>query len=113
MENIIVEISSDAVSAVNAPWYPKLVAITIPVRRGPNVWPTSIAMQRKPIAVPMRFLGASSLMRAGVGAVAIAKPSPYNIDIKRSMLNCVVNGIASKNNPLIIEPVIIGVRLPI
>ena len=49
-------------------------------------------MPRKPIAVPVRFLGASSLTKAGVDEVTIAKPNPYTVDRERRAENWVENG---------------------
>ena len=53
-------------------------------------------MPRKPIAVPVRFLGASSLTSAGVDEVTMAKPSPYIMDRSSRSGNWVEKGINIK-----------------
>lgn len=70
------ENSSTRVSEENKPTYLKPVANINPLIIGPRVCPTSIIVLRKPIDVPTNSLAASSLIKAGVEAITVAKPNP-------------------------------------
>ena len=61
---------------INRPKYPKLVPRMNPPTIGPIVCPMSITVSKKPVEVPMNSDGASSVIRAGVDAVAVANPNP-------------------------------------
>ena len=78
--NTMQEPSSTAANAEKDPAYARFVVSIRPVMRGPIVWPMSIVMSRKPMAVPVSFIGARSLTKAGVEEVTIAKPIPYITD---------------------------------
>ena len=47
-----------------------------PLIMGPKVCPTSIIVSRNPMDVPINPFGTSSLIKAGVEAVTVAKPNP-------------------------------------
>ena len=60
----------------NIPKYCRLVPSINPLTIGPRVCPTSIIVLRKPMDVPTRCLGASSLISGDVDEITIAKPRP-------------------------------------
>lgn len=84
----------------------------MPLIMGPSVCPISIVVLRKPMDVPIRLVGVSSHIRGVVDDMTRAKPMPYPMERARSMGNCVVKGIRKRSIALMVQPKIIGKRLP-
>lgn len=73
---IMQENSSTKASEGKTPIYCRFVASMNPLIMGPSVCPTSIIIERNPMDVPTNSFGASSVIKAGVEAVTVAKPNP-------------------------------------
>ena len=94
------------------PENPRLVPKMNPPIIDRSVCPTSIIVSRNPVEVPTSLFGASSVIKAGVAAVAVAKPNPYINDRSSRVGKLEKYGIATSGIEEIIKPAIIGFRLP-
>src|SRR5271157_2298112 len=97
----------------NRPKYPKLVPRMNPPIIGPIVCPTSIIVSRKPVEAPTNWLGASSVIKGHVDAVAVAKPNPYTSESSKIILRSEVDGNTISGMEHTNRPTTIGVRLPV